>query len=74
MKKRGGTVVSFASISAGVAQSGRWLYPITKAAMQQSPAAPRLGVITAEQAVKDPFALESVLASGAAPRDTLAVS
>ncbi|WP_455279652.1 SDR family oxidoreductase [Cupriavidus necator] len=36
MKKRGGgAVVNFASISAGVAQSGRWLYPITKAAMQQ---------------------------------------
>ncbi|SOY70692.1 SDR family oxidoreductase [Cupriavidus taiwanensis] len=36
MKKRGGgAVVNFASISAGVAQSGRWLYPITKAAIQQ---------------------------------------
>ncbi len=36
MKKRGGgAIVNFASISAGVAQSGRWLYPISKAAIQQ---------------------------------------
>lgn len=31
----GGAVVNFASISAGVAQTGRWLYPVSKAAMQQ---------------------------------------
>ncbi|MCS4504992.1 Sorbitol dehydrogenase [wastewater metagenome] len=31
----GGSVVNFGSISARVAQSGRWLYPATKAAMLQ---------------------------------------
>ncbi|AWI74450.1 short-chain dehydrogenase [Parazoarcus communis] len=36
MLKRGrGAVVNFASISATAAQSGRWLYPVSKAAMQQ---------------------------------------
>jgi NAD(P)-dependent dehydrogenase (short-subunit alcohol dehydrogenase family) len=34
-KRGGGSVVNFASISAKVAQAGRWLYPATKAAMQQ---------------------------------------
>lgn len=34
-KRGGGAVVNFASISAKVAQTGRWLYPVTKAAMQQ---------------------------------------
>lgn len=34
-KRGGGSVVNFASISAKVAQTGRWLYPATKAAMQQ---------------------------------------
>jgi NAD(P)-dependent dehydrogenase (short-subunit alcohol dehydrogenase family) len=31
----GGAVVNFASISAGVAQTGRWLYPVGKAAIVQ---------------------------------------
>ncbi len=31
----GGAVVNFASISAKVAQTGRWLYPVSKAAMLQ---------------------------------------
>lgn len=31
----GGAVVNFASISAGVAQTGRWLYPVSKAAIVQ---------------------------------------
>ena len=31
----GGAVVNFTSISAGVAQTGRWLYPVGKAAMAQ---------------------------------------
>ena len=31
----GGAVVNFTSISAGVAQTGRWLYPVGKAAMVQ---------------------------------------
>ncbi len=31
----GGAIVNFASISAGVAQTGRWLYPVSKAAMVQ---------------------------------------
>jgi len=36
MKKRGGgAVVNFGSISAKVAQTGRWLYPVTKAAVLQ---------------------------------------
>src|SRR5690606_33938780 len=34
-KRGGGAVVNFASISAGVAQTGRWLYPVSKSAMQQ---------------------------------------
>ncbi|HEY9094182.1 MAG TPA: SDR family NAD(P)-dependent oxidoreductase, partial [Hydrogenophaga sp.] len=36
MKKAGqGAVVNFTSISSGVAQTGRWLYPVSKAAMVQ---------------------------------------
>jgi NAD(P)-dependent dehydrogenase (short-subunit alcohol dehydrogenase family) len=35
LKARGGAVVNFASISAGVAQTGRWLYPVGKAAVVQ---------------------------------------
>ncbi len=36
MKKRGGgAVVNFGSISAKIAQAGRWLYPVTKAAILQ---------------------------------------
>lgn len=36
MRKRGGgAIVNFSSISAKVAQTGRWLYPVTKAAMAQ---------------------------------------
>ena len=31
----GGTIVNFTSISAGVAQTGRWLYPVSKAAIVQ---------------------------------------
>jgi hypothetical protein len=31
----GGAIVNFASISAKVAQTGRWLYPVTKAALVQ---------------------------------------
>lgn len=31
----GGAVVNFTSISSGVAQTGRWLYPVGKAAMEQ---------------------------------------
>ncbi|MDP9901447.1 SDR family oxidoreductase [Variovorax ginsengisoli] len=31
----GGAVVNFTSISSGVAQTGRWLYPVSKAAMVQ---------------------------------------
>lgn len=34
-KRGGGAVVNFASISAFAAQTGRWLYPISKAAMLQ---------------------------------------
>ena len=34
-KRGGGAVVNFGSISAKVAQTGRWLYPVTKAAMLQ---------------------------------------
>lgn len=34
-KRGGGAVVNFASISASAAQTGRWLYPVSKAAMQQ---------------------------------------
>jgi NAD(P)-dependent dehydrogenase (short-subunit alcohol dehydrogenase family) len=35
VKRGGGAVVNFASISAFVAQTGRWLYPVSKAAMLQ---------------------------------------
>ncbi len=35
IKRGGGAVVNFGSISAKVAQRGRWLYPVTKAAILQ---------------------------------------
>lgn len=35
LRARGGAIVNFASISAGVAQTGRWLYPVSKAAIVQ---------------------------------------
>lgn len=35
VKRGGGAVVNFGSISAKVAQTGRWLYPVTKAALLQ---------------------------------------
>ena len=35
IKRGGGAVVNFSSISAAAAQAGRWLYPISKAAMVQ---------------------------------------
>ena len=35
LKARGGAVVNFTSISAGCAQTGRWLYPVSKAAIRQ---------------------------------------
>src|SRR5262245_44516717 len=35
VRRGGGAVVNFASISGKVAQSGRWLYPVTKAAVLQ---------------------------------------
>lgn len=35
LKASGGVVVNFTSISAGCAQTGRWLYPVSKAAMGQ---------------------------------------
>jgi NAD(P)-dependent dehydrogenase (short-subunit alcohol dehydrogenase family) len=35
VKRGGGAVVNFGSISAKVAQTGRWLYPVTKSAMLQ---------------------------------------
>lgn len=35
LKARCGAVVNFTSISAGVAQTGRWIYPVSKAAMRQ---------------------------------------
>jgi len=35
MRARGGAIVNFASISANVAQTGRWLYPVSKAAIVQ---------------------------------------
>lgn len=35
VKRGGGAVVNFASISATAAQTGRWLYPMSKAAIQQ---------------------------------------
>ncbi|NMT62722.1 SDR family oxidoreductase [Marinobacter orientalis] len=34
-RRGGGAIVNFSSISAQVAQTGRWLYPASKAAMQQ---------------------------------------
>jgi len=34
-RRGGGAVVNFGSISAKVAQTGRWLYPVTKAAILQ---------------------------------------
>lgn len=34
-RRGGGAIVNFTSISARVAQTGRWLYPVSKAAMQQ---------------------------------------
>ena len=33
--QNGGAIVNFTSISAGVAQTGRWLYPVSKAALLQ---------------------------------------
>lgn len=35
IKRGGGAIVNFSSISAKVAQTGRWLYPVSKAAMAQ---------------------------------------
>lgn len=35
LRARRGAIVNFASISAGVAQTGRWLYPVGKAAVVQ---------------------------------------
>lgn len=35
LKKNGGSIVNFGSISARVAQTGRWLYPVSKAAILQ---------------------------------------
>lgn len=35
VKRGGGAIVNFSSISAKVAQTGRWLYPVSKAAMAQ---------------------------------------
>ena len=35
MKNGHGAIVNFTSISSGVAQTGRWLYPVSKAAMVQ---------------------------------------
>jgi NAD(P)-dependent dehydrogenase (short-subunit alcohol dehydrogenase family) len=35
IKRGGGAVVNFGSISAKIAQTGRWLYPVTKAAILQ---------------------------------------
>lgn len=35
LKKTKGSIVNFTSISAGCAQTGRWLYPVSKAAMLQ---------------------------------------
>ncbi|UFH51383.1 SDR family oxidoreductase [Pseudomonas sp. KNUC1026] len=35
LKAQGGVVINFTSISAGCAQTGRWLYPVSKAALQQ---------------------------------------
>ena len=35
LERGGGTIVNFTSISAKVAQTGRWLYPVSKAALVQ---------------------------------------
>lgn len=35
LKKQQGSIVNFTSISAKVAQTGRWLYPVSKAAIRQ---------------------------------------
>ncbi|UZE31091.1 SDR family oxidoreductase [Pseudomonas asplenii] len=35
LKVNGGVVINFTSISAGCAQTGRWLYPVSKAALHQ---------------------------------------
>lgn len=35
LKQQRGTIVNFSSISAKAAQTGRWLYPVSKAAMRQ---------------------------------------
>ncbi|HBT31702.1 MAG TPA: short-chain dehydrogenase [Pusillimonas sp.] len=35
IRRGGGAIVNFSSISAKVAQTGRWLYPVTKAAIAQ---------------------------------------
>lgn len=35
LKARHGAIVNFTSISAGCAQTGRWLYPVSKAAVKQ---------------------------------------
>jgi NAD(P)-dependent dehydrogenase (short-subunit alcohol dehydrogenase family) len=35
LKARGGAIVNFTSISAKVAQTGRWIYPVSKAALVQ---------------------------------------
>ncbi len=35
LKASGGAIVNFSSISAGCAQTGRWLYPVSKAAIKQ---------------------------------------
>lgn len=35
LKKTGGAIVNFSSISAKCAQTGRWLYPVSKAAIRQ---------------------------------------
>jgi NAD(P)-dependent dehydrogenase (short-subunit alcohol dehydrogenase family) len=32
---RGGSIVNFTSISSSIAQTGRWLYPVSKAALLQ---------------------------------------
>src|SRR5699024_1341757 len=36
VKRGGGAVVNFGSIGAKAAQTGRWLYPVTKAAIHQA--------------------------------------
>ncbi|KQQ62597.1 short-chain dehydrogenase [Pseudomonas sp. Leaf127] len=35
LRQRRGAIVNFSSISAGCAQTGRWLYPVSKAAIKQ---------------------------------------